>query len=565
MKLMANMKVGSRLALGFGVVLAIMLALTAVAVSRMSFIQSHLDKIVEVDAAELRLVNQMRDLVRYQSVTIRDVVMQEDIAFKKGELKLMKQANATYQGAAAELAKLLHDPAGKQAVEKIAAVDAKGKAARDEAVEKSLSSDMAGAGEVIRQTLRPVQVEHVAALDALLKELEAGSKASAAQAAQAYQSALMLMLVLGGSALVVGLLTAYLIQRSVVRPLRRAVAVAERVADGDLTQSIQSTSTDEVGQLLTALGRMNGSLEGIVVTLKAGAESVAIGSREIASGNMDLSQRTETQASALQATAAAMDELGSTVKHNADNARQASQLATGASTLATRGGAVVGQVVTTMKGINDSAKRITDITAVIDGIAFQTNILALNAAVEAARAGEQGRGFAVVASEVRSLAQRSAEAAKEIKALIGASMQTVAQGTVLVDHAGATMTEVVDAIRRVADIAAEISSATSEQSAGVAQVGESVTKMDHATQQNAALVEQSAAAAENLNVQAQQLVQAVSAFKLRDDVAGAQTAVAQPEPTASASGERRGPNRATNVVRPAFADGAPTARARART
>ena len=565
MKLMANMKVGSRLALGFGVVLAIMLALTAVAVSRMSFIQSHLDKIVEVDAAKLRLVNQMRDLVRYQSVTIRDVVMQEDIAFKKGELKLMKQANATYQGAAAELAKLLNDPAGKQAMDKIAAVDAKGKAARDEAVEKSLSSDMAGAGEVIRQTLRPVQVEHVAALDALLKELEAGSKASAAQAAQAYQSALMLMLVLGGSALVVGLLTAYLIQRSVVRPLRRAVAVAERVADGDLTQSIQSTSTDEVGQLLTALGRMSASLEGIVVTLKAGAEGVAIGSREIASGNMDLSQRTETQASALQATAAAMDELGSTVKHNADNARQASQLATGASTLATRGGAVVGQVVTTMKGINDSAKRIADITAVIDGIAFQTNILALNAAVEAARAGEQGRGFAVVASEVRSLAQRSAEAAKEIKALIGASMQTVAQGTVLVDHAGATMTEVVDAIRRVADIAAEISSATSEQSAGVAQVGESVTKMDHATQQNAALVEQSAAAAENLNVQAQQLVQAVSAFKLRDEVAGAQTALAQPEPTASASGERRGPNRATNVVRPAFADGAPTARARAGT
>ena len=506
MKLMANMKVGSRLALGFGVVLAIMVALTAVAVSRMSFIQSHLDKIVEVDAAELRLVNQMRDLVRYQSVTIRDVAMQEDMAFKKGELKLMKQANATYQGAAAELAKLLNDPAGKQAMDKIAAVDAKGKAARDEAVDKSLSQDVAGAGEVIREKLRPVQLEHVAALDALLKELEAGSKASAAQATQAYQSALMLMLVLGGSALVVGLLTAYLIQRSVVRPLRRAVAVAERVADGDLTQSIESTSTDEVGQLLAALGRMSGSLEGIVVTLKAGAEGVAIGSREIASGNMDLSQRTETQASALQATAAAMDELGSTVKHNADNARQASQLATGASTLATRGGAVVGQVVTTMKGINDSAKRIADITAVIDGIAFQTNILALNAAVEAARAGEQGRGFAVVASEVRSLAQRSAEAAKEIKALIGASMQTVAQGTVLVDQAGATMTEVVAAIRRVADIAAEISGATAEQSAGVAQVGESVTKMDHATQQNAALVEQSAAAAENLKVQAQQLV-----------------------------------------------------------
>ena len=522
MKLIANMKVGARLALGFGVVLAIMVALTAVAISRMSFIQSHLDKIVEVDAAELRLVNQMRDLVRYQSVTIRDVVMQEDVSFKKGELKLMTQANATYQGAAAQLAKLLANTAGKQALARIAAVEARVKVTLDEALEKTLSEDNAGAGEVIRQKLRPVQMEHVAALDALLKELEAASKTSAAQAAQAYQSALMLMLALGGSALVVGSLTAYLIQRSVVRPLRRAVAVAERVADGDLTQSIESTSTDEVGQLLAALGRMSGSLEGIAVSLKAGAEGVAIGSREIASGNVDLSRRTELQASALQETAAAMDELSSTVKHNADNARQASQLANGASMLATRGGAVVNQVVTTMNGINDSAKRIADITAVIDGIAFQTNILALNAAVEAARAGEQGRGFAVVASEVRSLAQRSAEAAKEIKALIGTSMQTVAQGTVLVAQAGATMTEVVDAIRRVADIVAEISRASAEQSTGVTQVGEAITQMDHATQQNAALVEQSAAAAENLKVQAQQLVQAVSAFKLRDDAAALQ-------------------------------------------
>jgi methyl-accepting chemotaxis protein len=322
------------------------------------------------------------------------------------------------------------------------------------------------------------------------------------------------MAVLAGVALLAGLTIAYLIQRSVAHPLWRAVAVAERVADGDLTQSIESTSTDEVGQLLAALGRMNGSLVGIVTTLKSSAEGVSLGSSEIASGNLDLSGRTETQASALQQTAASMEQLSATVRQNADNARQASQLASGASEVAVRGGDVVGQVVTTMKGINDSSKKIADITAVIDGIAFQTNILALNAAVEAARAGEQGRGFAVVASEVRSLAQRSAAAAKEIKSLIATSVERVDQGTSLVDQAGSTMTEVVSAIRRVADIVGEISSASVEQSAGVVQVGQAITQMDQATQQNAALVEQSAAAAENLKQQAQQLVQAVSAFKL---------------------------------------------------
>jgi methyl-accepting chemotaxis protein-1 (serine sensor receptor) len=271
---------------------------------------------------------------------------------------------------------------------------------------------------------------------------------------------------------------------------------------------------DEIAQLLNALHGMQTSLSRVVSHVRQNADSVALASAEIAQGNSDLSARTEQQASALQETSASMEELGSTVQANADNARQANQLAVNASTVAQQGGDVVAEVVSTMKGINDSSKKIADIISVIDGIAFQTNILALNAAVEAARAGEQGRGFAVVASEVRSLAGRSADAAKEIKQLIGTSVERVEQGSTLVDRAGLTMSEVVSAIRRVTDIVGEISAASSEQSAGMAQVGEAVTQMDQATQQNAALVEQSAAAAQSLKQQAQQLVQAVAVFKL---------------------------------------------------
>jgi len=258
---------------------------------------------------------------------------------------------------------------------------------------------------------------------------------------------------------------------------------------------------------------MQAQLVGLIGQVRASADSIAAASSQIAQGNNDLSSRTESQASALEETAASIEELNSTVKQNAHNAREANQLADGASAVARRGGEVVVEVVETMKGINDSSRRIADIIGVIDGIAFQTNILALNAAVEAARAGEQGRGFAVVASEVRSLAGRSAEAAKEIKALIGASVERVAQGSVLVDRAGSTMAEVVEAIGRVADIVGEISAASSEQSIGVAQVGEAVTQLDQATQQNAALVEQSAAAAESMRFQAEQLVQAVGVFQ----------------------------------------------------
>ena len=317
-----------------------------------------------------------------------------------------------------------------------------------------------------------------------------------------------------GSAL--GLLAfSTLIARVLQRRIAVAQSVAERVSAGDLTVAIVDLASDEFSPLLSSLQVMQASLTSVVGTVRENADSVATASVEISHGNNDLSSRTEQQASALQQTSASMEQLGSTVRQNADNARQANQLAVSASTVAVHGGEVVGKVVETMKGINESSRKISEIISVIDGIAFQTNILALNAAVEAARAGEQGRGFAVVASEVRSLAGRSAEAAKEIKRLISDSVGRVELGNALVDQAGTTMTEVVQSIRRVTDIMGEISAASAEQSQGVAQVGQAVTQMDQATQQNAALVEESAAAAQSLQQQAQQLVQAVAVFKLQ--------------------------------------------------
>jgi methyl-accepting chemotaxis protein len=317
-----------------------------------------------------------------------------------------------------------------------------------------------------------------------------------------------------GLGLLAAAVLALMFVRSITVPVRQAVDVARSVADGHLQAYIPVQGSNELGQLMQSLSDMNSALTQVVSNVREGSDGVATASAEIAQGNHDLSARTESQASALQQTAASMDQLGSAVQQNAESARQANQLALNASSVAVQGGEVVGRVVETMKGINDSSRRISDIISVIDGIAFQTNILALNAAVEAARAGEQGRGFAVVASEVRSLAGRSAEAAKEITALINASVQRVEQGTALVDQAGATMTEVVGAIKRVTDIMGEISAATAEQSLGVAQVGEAVSQMDQTTQQNAALVEEMAAAASSLNSQAQDLVQTVNVFTL---------------------------------------------------
>ena len=353
-------------------------------------------------------------------------------------------------------------------------------------------------------------------LDQAQKKMAALSADSAALAeatgARATFLSYLFMLLGSLAAVVAGVL----VSRSITRPLSEAVETARSVAAGDLRTTITIRSDDETGQLLLALKEMSSSLNRIVHQVRGGAETIAVASDEIARGNLDLSSRTEQQAGAIEETASSMEELTSTVQQNADNARQASQLAVSAVDVAARGGKVVEQVVGTMASINESSRKISDIIGVIDGIAFQTNILALNAAVEAARAGEQGRGFAVVASEVRNLAQRSATAAKEIKALIGESSQCVEAGNRLVGEAGVTMSEIVDSVRRVMDIMGEISSASQEQGAGIAQVNGAIGEMDATTQQNAALVEEAAAAAQSLRDQTLALTEVVSVFKLDD-------------------------------------------------
>jgi methyl-accepting chemotaxis protein len=359
---------------------------------------------------------------------------------------------------------------------------------------KSSDFDAAAGDKAARGKDRESGVLMAELKDRLSKAESATSEAATKDAQRSTWLALTVMTIVA----VIGLAGGVWLSRQITQPLAAAVGLAEQVAHGNLNNTIQVNGKDEVADLMHSLSAMQSNLAKLVSNVRQNAEGVATASAEIAQGNNDLSSRTEQQASALEQTAASMEELSSTVRQNADNARQGNQLARTPPRVAVRGGEVVGQVVDTMKGINDASRKIADIIGVIDGIAFQTNILALNAAVEAARAGEQGRGFAVVASEVRSLAGRSAEAAKEIKGLISDSVQRVEQGTVLVDQAGTTMAEVVAAIRRVTDIMGEISAASTEQSQGVAQVGEAVTQMDQATQQNAALVEESAAAAESL-------------------------------------------------------------------
>ncbi|CAN5281451.1 methyl-accepting chemotaxis protein [soil metagenome] len=554
-----DMKIGQRLGLGIAVAALLLIAMVWIGISRIGAVNTMLDTISADRLPKIVAIKDMKENIGTRAAIVRNIVILSDAADMKKEGEALAVVREKYAKLDAQLERTILAPSGKAAFAKVREAVAAIVEPTNKVVQLGLLNKNDEATKLLLGTVRPLQDKALDELEALSKLMITSTEKLNAEAVETYQAALVLLIALGATAVGVLVFFGWLLVRSITRPINEAVAVSRAVAAGDLSVHIEASGRSETAELLLALKSMQGSLVTVVDNVRRNSESVATASAQIAQGNNDLSARTEEQASALEQTAASMEELSSTVRQNADNAKQANQLAMSASTIAIKGGDVVGQVVDTMKGINDSSKKIADIIAVIDGIAFQTNILALNAAVEAARAGEQGRGFAVVASEVRSLAQRSAEAAKEIKTLIVDSVERVGHGTTLVDRAGATMTEIVGSIRRVTDIMGEISAASTEQSAGVAQVGEAVTQMDQATQQNAALVEESAAAAESLKAQARQLVQAVAVFKLTADAVAHQPAAAV---SASASFstthapaaklERRGPNRATNVVRPAF-------------
>ena len=460
---------------------------------------------------------------------------------------------------------LENSPEGLRIQEELATIRKSYLETRDKSLELKKAGDMAQARAYALGTFAPVLDKYNAIADKMVDDQVRRSAEQAAEAAELIQSYRMTVLVAGVAGLALLVVLSWVVVQRIRCSLGAVSAVAQRIGEGDLSQPIEVQGRGEVAEMMRAMQGMQTSLVRIVGDVRHSSDSIATGSSEIAMGNADLSQRTEEQASNLEETAASMEEITSTVKNNADTARKAATLAGSASQAAVKGGEVVGQVVTTMQHIAAASRKITDIISVIDGIAFQTNILALNAAVEAARAGEQGRGFAVVASEVRSLAQRSAEAAKEIKSLITASVERVEQGSALVDKAGATMTEVVTAIRRVTDIMGEISAASSEQSAGVGQVGEAVTQMDQATQQNAALVEEMAAAAASLNTQAGELVHAVAVFQLDANAPAARSPVRATKlaaaPQAALSRERSGvkPAAAPRALPAAKASTAPAA------
>jgi len=550
MNFLKNLKIGPRLALAFGSVLLMMVIVAVVGIRGIATVNDGTKSLYEDRTVPLAQLGEIQYIFVRNRVLVMDMLARPDAAnVEKRSTELKTNVARAAELLKSYLATEMTEEEGrlaKEYSEKRSAYNAEGLAPIAAAV-------TAGNLEEAQKIYVAVISARAPDMEKILKRLvqiqvEAGQaqyEASDKTHTTVTTTAVVITLV----AVILGAALAWAITVSITHPVRQAVDLAETVAAGDLTRNIEASGKDELATLLRALGAMNESLVKIVAQVRQSSDSIATGSAEIATGNADLSQRTEEQASSLEETAASMEEMNATVKQNADTAQMATQLATSASSVAAKGGEVVAQVITTMEDITASSRKINDIIGVIDGIAFQTNILALNAAVEAARAGEQGRGFAVVAGEVRTLAQRSAQAAKEIKALIGQSVEKVDAGSRLVGEAGTTMTEIVAQVRRVADLIGEISAATREQTTGIGQVSEAVMQLDKVTQQNAALVEESAAAAESLKQQAARMTEVVGVFKLD---ASAARAVAAPSPApkyaASKPASSPAPRPATSLV-----------------
>ena len=511
----ANLSIGKRLALGFGAVSLMLVLISALSNASILRLNNGTKEIVEHRIPAIEMSNLVEAQISIIAIAVRNMMLNDDPADRQRQVQLIEDARKVMTATLAEIEPTLMAHAESIGIlRRMEAASANYLAGADQLLKLIHAGQDQEARAYLLNELRPRLYALKDATEAELALQKQFSAAAAQDAAATYGSTIRQTWGLGLFALALAAGIAFWITRSITRPVARALEVANTVAAGDLTSRIEVTTRDETGQLLQALKTMNESLARTVGAVRTGTDTIAVAAEQVAAGSLDLSSRTEQQAGALEETASSMEELTSTVRQNADNARQANKLAESASGVAARGGDVIHQVVDTMDEIQASSSKISDIIGVIDGIAFQTNILALNAAVEAARAGEQGRGFAVVATEVRNLAQRSAAAAKEIKQLIGDSSDKVANGSRLVAQAGATMEEIVESVRRVTDIMAEISAASLEQSAGIEQINGAVAQMDEGTQQNAALVEETAAASNAMQEQAARLAQAVAVFRI---------------------------------------------------
>jgi methyl-accepting chemotaxis protein len=527
---LSNIKIGIRLALGFGLVLLCATLLLVIALWRMGSLHGNTQRIVNEDVASLTAALEMREAGWSMALALRRIAAPTDTTEGEREGQRLDGILERYARFEELLRRLTSDAAGQTALAPVLSQ-------RQEImpVIQKIKADAAGgnffdAASMLKTDFSPLHDKWIASLIALADHQQGKMRTIYAESQENYSTTRIGMLAFGILTIALGALVALFITRTITAPLQRAAQIADIIAGNDLSANIEPGGLDEAGQLVNSLKSMQGNLINTVNRIKQGTETISVASREIASGNADLSARTESQAGSLQETASSMEELTTTVRQNTENARQANTLVVSASDYAVKGGRVVGQVVDTMGSIKESSRKIVDIIGVIDGIAFQTNILALNAAVEAARAGEQGRGFAVVAAEVRNLAQRSAGAAKEIKSLIGDSVEKVDTGSKLVDEAGKTMDEIVSSVKRVADIMSEITAASEEQTSGIEEVNRAIAQMDEMTQQNAALVEEAAAAAQSMQDQSIKLAQAVDVFKLAYSAAAAQQVALAPAP-----------------------------------